>query len=156
MHQLHLNDQQDFDDFPDDDHENQHHHPTFEVYDDDDLFLDSEDDDGFLSSEEEDEFLDTDEEEGRMDGVDVLGYPWPEQMGGGVDDCLDEPDHQRSGGHHEVLDFDNEFDNLHDHEPEHPIDPSKSPAGHTTSLTSSPSSLRKRSIRPRSSFRPRR
>jgi hypothetical protein len=124
MHQLHLNDQQDFDDFPDDDHENQHHHPTFEVYDDDDLFLDSEDDDGFLSSEEEDEFLDTDEEEGRMDGVDVLGYPWPEQMGGGVDDCLDEPDHQRSGGHHEVLDFDNEFDNLHDHEPEHPIDPS--------------------------------
>jgi hypothetical protein len=116
MHQLHLDDEQYFDDFLDDD-ENEHYQPAFEVYDDDDLFLDSEDDDGFLSSEEEDEFLDTDEEDGRMDGVDVLGYPWPDQIGGGVDDWLDEPDDHRSGGYHGSIDFDHQFDSIHHQEP---------------------------------------
>jgi hypothetical protein len=123
MHQLHLDDEQYFDDFLDED-QNEHYQPAFEVYDDDDLFLDSEDDDGFLSSEEEDEFLDTDEEDGRMDGVDVLGYPWPDQMGGGVDDWFDEPGNQYSGGGHGVFDFDHdhEFANLHHQESEHPSD----------------------------------
>jgi hypothetical protein len=123
MHQLHLDDEQYFDDFLDDD-ENEHNQPAFEVYDDDDLFLDSEEDDGFLSSEEEDEFLDTDEEDGRMDGVDVREYPWPDQMGGGVDDWFDEPDDHRSGGYHGVFDFDHdhEFANLHHQESEHPSD----------------------------------
>jgi hypothetical protein len=124
MHQLHLDDEQDLDDFLDHDDENEHRHPTFDVYDDADLFLDSEDDDGFLSSEEEDEFLETDEEDGRMDGDDVLGYPWPDQMGGGVDDWLDEPGNQYSGGDHGVFDFDHdhEFANLHHQESEHPSD----------------------------------
>lgn len=121
MHQLHLSDEQDFDDLLDDD-ENQHHQPVFEVYDDDDLFLDSEDDDGFLSSDDEDEFLDTDEEDGRMDGVDVLGYIWPEQMVGGVDGWLDEPDDRCSGGYHRDYDFDHESGNLHDQALEHPSD----------------------------------
>jgi hypothetical protein len=122
MHQLHLNDEQDLDDFVDDDDENQYHHPTFEVYDEDDLFLDSEDDDGFLSSEGEDEFLETDEEDGRMEGGDVLGYPWPEQMEAGVDDWLDEPDDHHSGGYYGGSDFDHDFGNLHHQEPEHPSD----------------------------------
>ena len=119
MHQLHLDDEQQFDDFLDDD-ENEHHHPNFEAYDDDDLFLDSEDDDGFLSSDDEDDFLETDEEDGRMDGVDVLGYPWPDQMDG--DDWLDQPDDHHSGGYHGVFDFDHhrEFGNLHHQAPGHP------------------------------------
>jgi len=125
MHQLHLNDEQDFDDFLDDD-ENEHHQAAFEVYDDDDLFLDSEDDDGFLSSEEEDEFLETDDEDGRMDGGDVLGYPWPDQMDGGVDDWLDGPNDHHAGGYHRIINFDLQFDNIHHQEPfeivEHPED----------------------------------
>ena len=117
MHQLHLDDERQFDDFLDDDDENQHHHPTFEVYDDDDLFLDSDDDDdGFLSSEEEDEFLETDKEDGRMDGGDVLGYPWPDQMDGGVDDWLDEPNDHHAGAYHRIIDFDHQFDNIHHRE----------------------------------------
>jgi hypothetical protein len=123
MHRLHLDDENQYDDFLDDD-ENEHNQPTFEVYVDDDLFLNSEDGDGFLSSEEEDDFLETDEEDGRMDGVDVLGYPWPDQIGGGVDDWLDEPGNQYSGGDHGVFDFDHdhEFANLHHQESEHPSD----------------------------------
>ena len=119
MHQLHLDDEHQFDDFLDDD-EDEYHHPNFEAYDDDDLFLDSENDDGFLSSDDEDDFLETDQEDGRMDGVDVLGYPWPDQMDG--DDWLDQPDDHHSGGYHDVFDFDHdrEFDNLRHQAPEHP------------------------------------
>lgn len=127
MHQLHLDDERQFDDFLDDDDENQHHHPTFEVYDDDDLFLDSDDfDDGFISSEDEDEFLETDEEDGRMDGGDVLGYPWPGQMDDGVDDWLDEPNDHHAGAYHRIIHFDHQVDNIHHQEPfdsvEHPED----------------------------------
>jgi hypothetical protein len=118
MHQLHLDDENRYDDFlDDDDDEHEHQHPTFEVYDDADLFLDSEDDDGFLSSEEEDEFLETDDEDGRVDGDDVLGYPWPDQMGGAVDDWLDERDDHHSGGYHGIINFDHQFDNIHHQEP---------------------------------------
>jgi hypothetical protein len=117
MHHLHLDDKHQFDDFLGDDDEQQHHQPAFEVYDEDDLFLDSEEDDGFLSTEEEDEFLETDEEDGRMDGVDVLGYPWPGQMGGGVDDWLDEEDDHHVGGYHGIIDFGHQFDNIHHQEP---------------------------------------
>jgi len=125
MHQLHLDEQHQFDDFLDDEDEYEHHQPDFEVYDDDDPFLDSEDDnDGFLSSEEEDEFLETDYEDGRMDGVDVLGYPWPDQMGGGVDDWLDqEDDHHLEGGHGlPGYDYDHNFHHFHDQEVQHPND----------------------------------
>jgi len=125
MHRLHLDDEHQFDDFLDDEAVNEYHQPNFEVYDDDDLFLDSEDDDdGFLSSDEEDEFLETDDEDGRMDGVDVLGYPWPDQMGGGVDDWLDQgDDHPLERGQGlPGLDYDHDFHHFHDQELQHPND----------------------------------
>jgi len=70
-------------------------------YDHDELFLDSGDDDGdgFLESDEYDEFLGTDieseGEDGRMEGVDVVEYPWPSHMRGEGNEWLDEVSHRR-------------------------------------------------------------
>jgi hypothetical protein len=93
MHHLHLDDDNRWDAFLETDDENGHKsHPVYGANYDDDLFLDSDDDDGFLESDEDDEFLDTGEEDERMDGVDVMGYPWPNEMDGREEEWLDQID----------------------------------------------------------------
>lgn len=124
MHHLHLEDEGRFDAFLESDNESNHQYPMERRYDDD-FFLDSDlEDEPFLESDGDDDFLDTDEEDGRMEGGDVLGYPWPDQMDGGGDGWLDEVDgsyhvdrhedqeyadvHHQVNGHDEFLDFDHE------------------------------------------------
>lgn len=70
-------------------------------YDDDDLF-DDHDDDLFDSDDEGDQGQDE-----RMEGMDVVGYPWPEQMGyDQVNDWLDEDDSAGPACDDDLLDFD--------------------------------------------------
>ena len=119
MSGLHLDDEDRWGAFLDDNDEDfeigtSHHVQHIEV--DDDLFLASEVDDEYddndLFDDHDDDLFDSDDEgdqgqDERMEGVDVVGYPWPEQMGYNQgDDWLDEDESAGPACDDDLLDFD--------------------------------------------------
>jgi hypothetical protein len=86
---------------------------------DDDLFLPSDNEDDYeedadLFDDHEDDLFDSEDEDeqgGRMNGVDVVGYPWSEHVGaekGDGDDWLDEESSAGACDDEHLLDFDHE------------------------------------------------